>query len=205
MRAAAATCRAETDVTWAFDDDDPLAAKSIAAVVASAGSFPVSARTGPRQGLGAWTNEVAVASMAETGDGEPVLALEAGGEVEQVLEPAARHDDVLVELGEAGVAQGVGELAADLPDGFALLRPQPGLDEKRFLGGEQGLELANLPPHGAGLAVEFNNEVGAATAEAFAAGALERGSQSKRIGQLQRRGQKPGGENGVQRPDGGAH
>ena len=64
MRAAAATCRAETDVTWAFDDDDPLAAKSIAAVVASAGSFPVSARTGPRQGLGAWTNEVAVASMA---------------------------------------------------------------------------------------------------------------------------------------------
>ena len=82
--------------------------------------------------------DVAVAGVAETGDGEAVLALEPGGEVEQVLEPAARDDDVLVELGQAGVAQGVGELAADLPDGFALGRAEAALDEEGLLRREDG-------------------------------------------------------------------
>lgn len=65
MRAAAKTCRAGTEVVFAFDDDDPSLGKSQAAAMAFAAEFPVSVRTGPRKGLGAWTNEIAVASAGE--------------------------------------------------------------------------------------------------------------------------------------------
>ena len=66
--------------------------------------------------------DVAVAGVAEAGDRQAVLPLQPGGEAKQVLQPAARDDDVFVQLGQAGVAQGIGEFAPDLPDGFALLR-----------------------------------------------------------------------------------
>ena len=63
MRAAVKTCRADTAVVWAFDDDDPLAGKSVDTVMSFAADFPVTAQMGPRKGLGAWTNEIAVASV----------------------------------------------------------------------------------------------------------------------------------------------
>ena len=65
MQAAAKTCRADTAIVWAFDDDDPLAGKSAAVVAAHAGRIPVSVVTGPRKGLGAWTNEIAMARAGE--------------------------------------------------------------------------------------------------------------------------------------------
>src|ERR1019366_4423503 len=62
---------------------------------------------------------IAVAGVAETGDRKAVLSLEPRGESEQVFQAAAWDDDVLVQLGEAGVTWGVGEFAPNLPDGFA--------------------------------------------------------------------------------------
>ena len=55
------------------------------------------------------------------------------------------------------------------------------------------------------LAVQFDNQVGAAAAQALALGALVGGGQREFVGQLQRAGQKTGGENRVQRPHGGGH
>jgi len=65
MRAAVKTCRVATSVVWAFDDDDPSLGKAVATAEVFAADFPVTVRTGPRKGLGAWTNEVATASVGE--------------------------------------------------------------------------------------------------------------------------------------------
>ena len=73
--------------------------------------------------------DVAVAGMAETRDGQAVLLLQARGELEQVRQPAARHNDVFVQLGQAGVAEGVGKFAPDFPDSFALGGAQAAFDE----------------------------------------------------------------------------
>ena len=100
--------------------------------------------------------------------GSLVLLLQPRGEREQILQPAARHDDVLVQLGQAGVAQRIGELAADFPDGFALLVAQAGLDEQRLLRADDALQRADFAPDGIALAVEFDNQMGATTAQAFA-------------------------------------
>ena len=64
--------------------------------------------------------DVAVAGVAETGHRQPMFFLEARGEFEQVFQPAARDDDVFVEFGQAGVAQGIGKFTPDFPDFLAL-------------------------------------------------------------------------------------
>src|SRR5205823_1507644 len=64
---------------------------------------------------------VAVASMAEAGNGKVVRFTQDRRKAEQILQTAAGDDDVLVQLGQAGVAQGVGKLAAEVPELFALL------------------------------------------------------------------------------------
>ena len=63
--------------------------------------------------------DVTITSMAETGDGDAGLLLQVLSELDELDEFGARDDDVLVELGEAGVAEGVGEVAAELPNEFA--------------------------------------------------------------------------------------
>jgi hypothetical protein len=63
--------------------------------------------------------DVAITGMAETGDRDAGFLLQAFGELDELDELGARHDDVLVELGEPGVAQGIGKLAAELPDPLA--------------------------------------------------------------------------------------
>ena len=67
------------------------------------------------------------------------------------------------------------------------------------------LELPDFAAHGALLAVQFDDEMGAAAAQALAPGAFEGGGEREGIGQLERGGQEAGGENGVQRAHGGAH
>ena len=52
---------------------------------------------------------------------QSVFLLQPRGEAKQILQPAARHHDVLVQLGQAGVAQRIGKFAAQFPDGLALL------------------------------------------------------------------------------------
>ena len=73
--------------------------------------------------------DVAVAGVAEAGDGDAGLRLELSGELDQLDELGARDDDVLVELGQAGVAQGVGKLAAQFPDALAGRLVRGALDE----------------------------------------------------------------------------
>jgi len=61
VRAVAKTSTAQTDIIFGFDDDDPDLQKSIIAAQTAAQSAGVSVTvvTGPRKGLGAWTNELA--------------------------------------------------------------------------------------------------------------------------------------------------
>ena len=149
--------------------------------------------------------DVAVAGVAETGDGQAVFLLQPGGELEQVFQPAARHDDVFVELGQAGVAEGVGKFAADFPDGFALGGAQAALDEQRFLPADDSFQVLDLAADGFFLAVQFDNQMGAATAQAFAPGAFVGGGEREFIGQLQRAWQETGGQDGLQRAHGVFH
>jgi len=58
VRAVAATSTAQTDIVFGFDNDDPDLQKSIGA--AHSAQVPVIVVTGPRKGLGAWTNELAL-------------------------------------------------------------------------------------------------------------------------------------------------
>ncbi len=58
-----------------------------------------------------------------------MLLLQLGGKLEQGFEFAARHHDVFVQFGEAGIAQRVGKLPANLPDGFAFDGAKAALDE----------------------------------------------------------------------------
>ena len=84
--------------------------------------------------------DVAVAGVAETRDGQAVLLLQPGGELEQVFQPAARHDDVFVQLGQAGVAEGIGKFAPDFPDFLALGGAEAAFDGQRFLPADDPLQ-----------------------------------------------------------------
>ena len=61
--------------------------------------------------------------------GMPVSSSNCLAKLDQLDEFGARDDDVLVELGQAGVAQGVGKLAAEFPDPLAGRLVRRALDE----------------------------------------------------------------------------
>ena len=71
-----------------------------------------------------------------------VFLLQARGELETVLQPAARHDDVFVQLGQAGVAERIGKFAADFPDFFALGGAQAAFDKQRLLPADDFFQVA---------------------------------------------------------------
>ena len=73
--------------------------------------------------------DVTVTGMAEASDGQTMFLLQPRCETEQVLKAAARHDDVLIELDQAGVPQRPGKLTPDLPNLFTLAITQATLDE----------------------------------------------------------------------------
>jgi len=75
--------------------------------------------------------DVPIAGVTEAGHGQAVFLFEPFGESEKLFEPPARHDDVFVELREARVTQGLGELAAELPDFLALPRALGRLNKSR--------------------------------------------------------------------------
>src|SRR5690242_7724544 len=66
-------------------------------------------------------------------------------------------------------------------------------------------QVANFQLHRLFLAVEFNNQMRAATPEALALRPIVSGSESKRISYFERAGQKPGFKNRMDGPDGGVH
>ena len=74
--------------------------------------------------------DIAVASVAETGNPQSVFLLESGGKLEKVFQAAARHHNVLVEFGQTRVAQSVGEFAADIPNLIAAGGTQTAFTEQ---------------------------------------------------------------------------
>ena len=113
--------------------------------------------------------DVAVAGVAEAGDGEAAADLEAGGEFDEIDETAAGDNDVLVEFGEAGVAETVGEFAAHLPEGFDFLVGGAGFDADGAVGAEETGDFAEFGADASGGAVEFCEEVGFAWGDAVGA------------------------------------
>jgi hypothetical protein len=84
--------------------------------------------------------DVAVAGVAEAGDGEAVTLAEAGGEAGEVDEAAAGDDDVFVEFCEAGAFEGFGEFAAELPEAFAGFVAVSLLEVECAVGAQEGGE-----------------------------------------------------------------
>ena len=70
--------------------------------------------------------DIAVPGMPETGNRHAALLLQALTESDQLDQPAPWHDDVLIELCQAGGPQAVTERTAYFPDGLTpglILRP----------------------------------------------------------------------------------
>ena len=137
--------------------------------------------------------DVAVTGMAETRDGQTVFLLKSDGESEKVFQPAARDNNVFIEFGEAGVAKGVGKLTTDFPDVLAFGGPQTVLNKKRFLPAHNSLHIRQLAPDGLCLPIEFNNQMGTATAQAAAFRALISSRQREFVRQFEGTGQKSDG------------
>jgi len=148
--------------------------------------------------------DVAVAGMAETGDGQIVLFLQARGELEQIGQLAARHDDIFIKLGQAGVAEGVGKFAPDFPDGFALGGAQATFNKQRLLPADDFFQVLNLAPDGFSPGIQLDNQMGAAIPKAFAPGAFVGGGEGDSSAIPVRRA-KTGGQDGLQRAHGIFH
>ena len=63
--------------------------------------------------------DVAITGMTEAGDGDSGIGGKLLREFDEFDQLGAGDDDIFVEFGEAGGTQGVGEFAAEGPDGFA--------------------------------------------------------------------------------------
>ena len=137
--------------------------------------------------------------------GKPCFFRSIAANLNKALQLSARHDDVLVQFREAGVAERVGKFAADLPDGFAFLVAKTALDEQRFLFADNLFHGGDFLAHGIFLSVQFQNQMRLAAEQAFALGAFGGGGKREFIRQLGGAGQKAGGKNRLQRADGGVH
>ncbi len=134
--------------------------------------------------------DIAVARVTERGDLDPVFLLQPRGEIEQIDQPAARHADVLVELGQAGRLQRGGEFAAQIPEPFAGGFGRRRGDFQRAAGLEQLGEDADLRADGSRLAVDLDQEMRIAARDMFRAEMTSRGLEREAIGQLERGGEK---------------
>ncbi len=103
--------------------------------------------------------DVAVARMAETGEWQTMFLLQCGGKFKQIFQFSARHDDVLVQLGQAGVAQRVGKFPANLPDGFALFFAKTAFDEQRLFPLNNFFNRGDFVADGIFLSVQLHNQM----------------------------------------------
>src|SRR4051812_36810348 len=102
-----------------------------------------------------------------------MFLLQPRSEAKEVLQLSPGDDDVLVQLREACVTQGVGKLAPNLPDLFTGVSAQPAFHKPRALLAEDGFDHAQFRADRGLLAIEFENQVRAAAAEARTFGALK--------------------------------
>ncbi len=129
--------------------------------------------------------DVAVAGVAEAGDGEATADLEACGEFDEIDETAAGDDDVFVEFGEAGVAETVREFAAHLPEGFDFGVGGAWFDADGSVGAEETSDFAEFGADAGGGAVEFCEEVGFAWRDAVGAEVFAGGVEGEAVGDLE--------------------
>ena len=101
--------------------------------------------------------DIPITRMAEARDGQTMLFLQPRREREQVFQAASRHDDVLIELGEPGVTQGVRKFTPYLPYFLALCLSQADFNEVWTLPANELLQGSHFSPDRAGLAIEFDN------------------------------------------------
>lgn len=104
--AVADTCTAQTDLIFAFDDDDP----DLKASIKAAGGMP-RPFVGPRRSMCAWTNHVAAAYAS----GYRALASLGDDHVPRTKGWDTMLLDSLDTFGGTGIAYGNDELAPDLP------------------------------------------------------------------------------------------
>ena len=116
--------------------------------------------------------DVAVAGMTETRDGQAMFFLQIRRKLEEIFQSSARNNNIFIQLCEAGVAQGVGKFAADLPDRLTFPVAKATFDKQRLLPADDLFQLLQLAPDGIFLAIEFGDKMGAAAAQAFAFGAF---------------------------------
>ena len=98
VRAVAETSQARTDIVFGFDDDDPQLAKSAQAAVSA--DVQVKVVTGPRRGLGEWTNDLAAAAA----DFYPALASLGDDHVPQTPGWDKRLLDAIEGMGGTGIS-----------------------------------------------------------------------------------------------------
>src|SRR5207302_1600073 len=85
-------------------------------------------------------------------------------------------------FGDAGVAQGVGKFAGDLPNGLASGCAEAAFDEQRPLLPDDGFYRTHFRADGRFLAIQLDDEMRAATAEPGAFGPLISGGEGKGVG-----------------------
>ena len=134
--------------------------------------------------------DVAVAGVAETRHRQAILLLQPRRKGKEVLQPAPRDDDVLVQLDQSGVAQPVGEFAPQFPQFFAPLPSEGPLDKARRVFPEQFLKAARLHPHRSLLSVQFHHDQRPRAVQPAAARPAPGGVQSELVGHLQRAGKE---------------
>src|SRR5688572_7922335 len=101
--------------------------------------------------------------MAEAGDWKSERFFEAAGEFEQIFETSARHDDIFVQLGEAGVAEGIGEFATELPKLLTTFRPKRALHKERAPVLQHCLQIFEFRTDGPGVSIQFRDQMCAAS------------------------------------------
>src|SRR5204863_386572 len=140
------------------------------------------------------------ASVAEAGNRQSVLILQPHRKRKELLQPSARHHNILIQLGQTGVPQCVRKLTPNLPNHFAFHCPQTRLNKKRIMGLKKCLQRLYFTPNRSYLSVQLNNQVSPAASQPFATSALVSRRQSESVCQFEGGGEKPGVENRVQCP-----
>ena len=144
--------------------------------------------------------DVAITGVTEAGEGDSGVGGELLCELDEVDELGARDDDVFVEFGQARGSQRVGELAAELPDGFASFFVAMGLDGEGSRFCEEGFQLGKFGFDGGIAAIDFDNEVSLAGWKGIRAQVVAGRLEGESVGDFESRGEVARVENGL---DGG--
>ncbi len=121
------------------------------------------------------------------------------GELDQIDQPAPRHDDVLVQLRQAGGAKGVAELAPKRPKFFRTFLGRGNGERIRFPPGKQCLQRGRFCPHRFRSPINFDEEVRVALGHVASAAVATGGLEGVLVGDLERRRQESRCENRLDR------